>query len=105
MTSNRTRFLLLVAATIALAGRAAAQTGGPAYSVDILSDQYYPQLKDAWMYRINNNGVAAGYIATDGAGGPFLPAMISTSCIMGCSAGLKKCRLSMFLRLPPPSAK
>jgi hypothetical protein len=34
-----------------------------------------------------------------------LAAMISTSCIIGCSAGLKKCRLSMLRRSPPPAAK
>lgn len=53
-----------------LAERANSQT----HRIDILSDQSYPQLEDAWMFRINDQGVAAGYIATENVNGPYLPA-------------------------------
>jgi hypothetical protein len=43
------------------------------YTIDILSADFYPQLRDSWMFRINNRGVAAGYIATQSSAGPFLP--------------------------------
>jgi hypothetical protein len=76
MTANRLRTALLIAATITLSYRPALADGTP-YVVDILSSDYYPQLKDAYMYYINDNGLAAGYIATDTSRGPYLPATYS----------------------------
>jgi hypothetical protein len=43
------------------------------HHIDILSNQFYSQLQDAWMFNINEQGVAAGYIATQSVNGPFLP--------------------------------
>lgn len=64
---------LLAPALVAVAVVAPAAPAGPVYTIDILSSEYYPQLRDAWMFKINNNGVAGGYIATASVGGPYLP--------------------------------
>lgn len=74
MNANRLcAALLFVAAVHPLFDREA-RAGGVPYTIDILSGDRYPGLKDAWMYRINNQGVAAGYIATNSSSGPYLPA-------------------------------
>ena len=69
-----TRFrpvLLLAVAAFGLSG-AEVRAGGVPYTIDILSSDFYPALQDAWMMRINNQGVAAGYIAIDSPYGPYL---------------------------------
>jgi hypothetical protein len=72
MRAIRPRYALLMAAVLALSGPSA-RAGDLPYRIDILSSDRYPQLKDAWMFRINNQGVAAGYIATASPAGPYLP--------------------------------
>ena len=76
MTMFRTRLALAIAALLALCGPTA-RAGEVSYQIDILSGDRYPQLKDAWMFRINNQGVAAGYIATASSSGPYLPTSYS----------------------------
>ena len=51
------------------------------------------------MLRTNACAVATASSAVS------FPRITSTSCIIGCSAGLKKWRLTKFFALPPPSAK
>ena len=54
-----------------------ARGGADFYSIDILSTDRYPQVQDSYMMRINDQGVAAGYIATESVVGPYLPTTYS----------------------------
>ena len=75
MRVYRSRILLLIGVTL-VAGSSFARADIPAYAVDILSNENYPQLRDAWMFRINNQGLAAGYVATaSSTRRPLAPAM------------------------------
>lgn len=46
---------------------------GQTHRIDVLSDEHYPQLRGSDMFHINDQGVAAGCIATQNIDGPFLP--------------------------------
>ena len=60
-------------AAVLLTIAASSATAAREYSIDILSSEFYPQLKDAWVSVINDHGVAGGYIATETIRGPYLP--------------------------------
>ncbi|MBX9578944.1 MAG: PEP-CTERM sorting domain-containing protein [Gemmataceae bacterium] len=63
---------LLGAALAVLLCSAPARAGY--YRFDELSPRNYPSLQDCLMYVLNDNGVAAGYVALDTPYGPYLPA-------------------------------
>lgn len=73
--NRRLLILLVLLSAWGMAGPSApARAQAQPYTIDILSSEYYPQLRDSWMFFINNQGVAAGYVATESSQGPFLPA-------------------------------
>lgn len=69
--------VLGVLTALSLGGEAARAGATTNYTIDILSKEFYPELSDSWMTRINNQGVAAGYVATAKSGFPYLPASYS----------------------------
>lgn len=75
MNPKRPSLAALVTAILALSCHAPGRHG-QSCNAEIISNDYYPQLRDAWMFRINNQGLAAGYIATAAANGPYLPTTI-----------------------------
>ena len=73
-TDRRNLLITIVATSISIAVPASSALAGPAsYTIDILSTDRYPQVQDSYMMRINDQGVAAGYIATASVLGPYLP--------------------------------
>ena len=50
-----------------------AMAGSLTYTIDILSSDFYPTVQSSGMTLINDQGVAAGYIATQSPDGPYSP--------------------------------
>jgi hypothetical protein len=72
-TDRRNLLITIMATSISIGVPASSALAGPAsYTIDILSTDRYPQVQDSYMMRINDQGVAAGYIATASVIGPYL---------------------------------
>lgn len=72
MPRDRSSLLLVIASTsLLMLLPARTHAGLVTYSVDVLSPDRYPQVQDSYMMRINDRGVAAGYLATASAEGPY----------------------------------